>query len=185
MKTRNFLRSAGTGLMFMISMGLMAQGHHHGNGRDRGNGSNHHHGDQHNRGDQRDRGDRRTYTYGDHYAYNGHGHYSSNNRYTYTPTCDVHVYRPAPVVERRVVYYERPVRYVYYRDYDVYYDCHRNVYITFSGNHWTITNAIPVRMHDIDRDRIQRDEIDYRDDDFPSYLDRLRPKGEAYKDWAW
>jgi hypothetical protein len=59
------------------------------------------------------------------------------------------------------------------------------VFITFSGNHWSISTSVPVRMVNVDRTRIVTDEMDYYDDDFPSYMDRLRPKGEAYKDWAW
>jgi hypothetical protein len=73
-----------------------------------------------------------------------------------------------------VHHYERP-RYVYYRDYDVYYDCHRQVYISYSGRNWSISASLPVVMHHVDVHHAVRVGVDYYDDDFATYLDRGRP----------
>ena len=85
-----------------------------------------------------------------------------------------------PVV---VHHYTRP-RYVYYRDYDVYYDCRNNVYISYSGRSWTVSAAIPLMMRQVNIRTAKRYEVDYHDDDFPRYLERRRPSyGREYYDW--
>ncbi|HET9487555.1 MAG TPA: hypothetical protein VFO54_08975, partial [Chryseosolibacter sp.] len=71
-------------------------------------------------------------------------------------------------------YHERP-RYVYYRDYDVYYDMRREVYISYSGRNWTVSASLPVALHHVDVHRAVRLEVDYQHDDFPVYLQRSRP----------
>lgn len=74
-------------------------------------------------------------------------------------------------------YHYRPVRYVYYRDYNVYYDCYRGVYVTLSGRNWVYTHRIPAHMHRADFHRITYIDLDYFDDDLPWYLDRRRSGG--------
>jgi hypothetical protein len=75
-------------------------------------------------------------------------------------------------------------RYVYYRDYDVYYDNHRSVYISYSGRSWTITKALPVGMRHVNIRATKRFEVDYHDDDFPRYLETRRPSyGRECEDW--
>ena len=78
----------------------------------------------------------------------------------------------APVVARR--YHTRP-HYIYYRDYDVYYDFHRNVYISYSGRNWTVSTSLPRGLYRVDLGRAVRMEVDYDLDDFPVYLERSRP----------
>lgn len=78
----------------------------------------------------------------------------------------------APVV---VHHYQARPRYIYYRDYDVYYDFNRNVYITYSGRNWTVSTSLPFVLHRVDIGRAVRMEVDYDNDDFPTYLERSRP----------
>jgi hypothetical protein len=84
-----------------------------------------------------------------------------------------------------VHHYERP-RYIYYRDYDVYYDCHRSVYISYSGRNWTVSASLPVVLHRVDIHHATRVEVDYYEDDFVTYLDRGRPMyGGVYVGVSW
>ena len=80
----------------------------------------------------------------------------------------------ARIVKR---YHERP-RYVYYRDYDVYYDSYQSVYIMWSGRSWEVSATVPVVLRRVDRQRAVRMVVDYYDDHFTSYLASGRP---AYK----
>lgn len=73
-----------------------------------------------------------------------------------------------------MVTHSRP-RYVYFRDYDVYHDMHRNVYISWSGRNWTVSTSIPVALRHVDVHRTVRMEVDYDYDDFDAYLKRGRP----------
>jgi hypothetical protein len=70
--------------------------------------------------------------------------------------------------------YARP-RYIYYRDYDVYYDCNRSVYISYSGRSWTVSAALPFPMRHINVRSANRFEVDYWDDNLQVYLERRRP----------
>jgi hypothetical protein len=75
-------------------------------------------------------------------------------------------------------------RYIYYRDYDVYYDSHKSVYISLSGRNWTVTSSIPIGMRHVNVRTVKRYEVDYYDDDFPNYLQRRRPAyGREYTGW--
>jgi hypothetical protein len=88
-------------------------------------------------------------------------------------------HRPVVIHHHRV----RP-RYVYYRDYDVYYDSHRSVYISYSGRGWTVTSALPVGMKHVNMRTTKRVEVDYYNDDFPRYLETRRPSyGRECEDW--
>lgn len=169
MKTTTLLRTGLAIAFMMLSVAVMAQGRGRGNGN--GNSSGHH---------------------GRHVSYKSdrghhHGHYKHHDyddRYYHAPERRVyvhHTHRPAPV---RVVYVERPVRYVYYRDYDVYYDCHRRVYISYSGRHWAVSTSVPLSMHHCDMDRVVRMDVgDYYEDNFVSYLEEQRPNGKLYVEW--
>lgn len=162
MKTTNFLRAAGLIMLMGFSAGVYAQGRGHGKGHDKHYGNDH-------------RGDR-----GGRHDHHDH-HYEASRRDVYVH----HHYHSAPV-ERRVVHYyrERP-RYVYYRDYDVYYDYHRSVYITLSGRNWVLSTSMPTAMCHVDVRRTNHVAVDYYDDDFPGYLDRGRPTYFAYSGWEW
>lgn len=169
MKTRLGLQV--TMVLFLLAAVTTAQAQHRGRDRDndgRGRGHGHGNGNGHSK-DYRDR-DRN----------HGHHHHHDHKKV-------VHVYhhRPAPV-ERRVVvhhhHHDRP-RYVYYRDYDVYYDCDRQVFISFSGRNWTVSVERPIRMHHVDIYRASRVDVDYYNDDFPQYLEQKRPHGRVYAEW--
>jgi hypothetical protein len=67
--------------------------------------------------------------------------------------------------------YYKP-RYVFYRDYNVYYDCFRGMYITFTGRNWVFSHQMPHRMGRVNFDRIYRIDLDYYDDDLPGYVQR-------------
>ncbi len=184
MKTR-FALSAVVGLVLLMSGNIVwAQGR--GNGRDKrhdngdrggnGRGNQQHH----NRGndrDHRDGNDRHHHT--DYRYQHNHHHGDHGKKVVY-----VHHHRP---VERVVVvhHHNRHIepRYVYYRDYDVYYDTHRRVYITFSGRHWSFSTEIPVKMYYVDRTTVVSSNVDYYEDDFPVYLDSRRPGGRHCDEW--
>jgi hypothetical protein len=97
----------------------------------------------------------------DHYNYRGYER--RDVRRTYYS-------RPVVVVPR----YQQP-RYVYYRDYDVYYDCRQNVYIYYSGRSWSVSNGVPMVMRHVNVRTAPRYEVNYYDDDFPRYLENNRP----------
>lgn len=71
-------------------------------------------------------------------------------------------------------YYEKP-RYVYYRDYDVYYDVRQRVYIAWSGRNWFVSASLPVALRRVERHRAVQMEVDYYDDDLATYLAAGRP----------
>lgn len=103
-------------------------------------------------------------------------------RHPYQPTVCHHSHYCDP--SARVRHQHSSPRYIYYRDYDIYYDFHRRVYITFTHNGWTITREIPVRLSRIDRRRAVCLEVEYDRDDFTQYLARHRPAyRRIYKDW--
>jgi len=161
MKATIFLRGFSVLVLMIVSFGVMAQGRGRSSGRERG----------HTNGYQRD------YHHDNHRQHDTHVH-----RDVY-----VHDHHHHVPTYRRVVHHHhhyRPVRYVYYRDYNVYYDCDRSVYISYSGRSWTVSTGIPVTMHHIDMGRATRVDVDeYYDDDFAGYLDRSRPNGRLYAEW--
>lgn len=71
--------------------------------------------------------------------------------------------------------YRYNTRYIYYRDHNVYYDCHRDVFITFTGRRWVVTTTIPRAMVHVDFRRTAVAGVDYWDDDFDFYLTKRRP----------
>lgn len=101
-------------------------------------------------------------------------HYSANRRpqdHVYAHRHDRYCHH-APVV---VHHYPSRPRYIYYRDYDVYYDHHRQVYISYSGRNWGVSASVPLALHHVDRRRAVRMEVDYDHDDFSGYLESRRP----------
>jgi hypothetical protein len=118
--------------------------------------------DTRNRDDHNQRGHRNnTYRYDDR---TGHNRYATYNYH--------HRGRPqwAPYYG-----YRYNTRYIYYQDYNVYYDCHRNVFIVWTGRNWMVTTRIPDYMYRIDFNRANVRGVEYWDDDFDFYLQRRRP----------
>lgn len=143
---------------FASETNAQGKGHHDGKDR-RDDRYGRHGGDQHGKGDwQHDQHEHR-------YDKREHKH-----KHCRSHTHAVHHH--APVVIKH--YHERP-RYMYYRDYDVYYDSHRDVYITWSGRNWIVSASLPVVLRRVDRRRAVRMEVDYVRDDFPSYLQTHKP----------
>jgi hypothetical protein len=114
-------------------------------------------------------------------AYRGHDRHHHERRqvrqvYHYH---DRHCNHRPVVVHRHV----RP-RYIYYRDYDVYYDSRKSVYISYSGRSWSMSASTPVAMRHVNVRNAARFEVDYHDDDFPRYLERNTPTyTREYIDW--
>jgi len=170
MKTRLGLQA--TLVMFLIAAVTTAQAQRRGH--------------DHNQHDNNRGGQGNGYGHGNHdrdYDRNRHDYRDHYDRHDRRDVVVYHHYCPAPAP--RVVnhyYYDRP-RYVYYRDYDVYYDCHRQVFISFSGRNWTVSVNRPVCMDRVDIYRAAQVNVNYYDDDFPVYLDQQRPHGRVYAEW--
>ena len=133
-----------------------------GRGHKKGHGRNH--AGQH---DNRGHHDQDRKGHHDHYDRHYHDRHQvhvvhHHDRYCHHTPVVVRHYRPRP-------------RYVYYRDYDVYYDTRNSVYISYSGRNWTVGASLPVALHRVDVNRAVRMEVDYDSDDFPRYLERSRP----------
>ena len=187
--------------VMVLSVGMMSS-NAQGRGRGNGNHGNGNHGNE-NRDHHRDRGNgyerdgdrddnRGGRGNGNAYGHHKHKHdrhsYHESRSYSYGHRHDHGysrpVYRSYPVYvhnhrhdcEHRVIVhrYERP-RYIYYSDYDVYYDHHRNVYISYSGRNWTVSTSIPIFMRDVHLERVTCREVEYYEDDFVTYLERGRP----------
>lgn len=129
-----------------LAGGVNAQGRGHHKGHDEHHG---HHYDHRGFGDYRHAEARRVV-------------YHDHDRYYGRPVIVVRDYRPRP-------------RYIYYRDYDVYYDLERRAYITYSGRNWSVSASLPVALRRVELSRATRLEVGYVRDDLPSYLDRSRP----------
>jgi hypothetical protein len=173
MKTKYVLTLSMTMLLMICGTMAWSQGRGHDNGR-RGKAQQNGHNNKHHDHDRKHRVD---YSYHDRDRHHNH-----------QPQV-VHVYHRRPVVERTVVVHhhherraERP-RYVYYRDYDVYYDCDRKVYITFGGRNWSVSTEVPIRMYYVDRNTVASVNVDYYNDDFTHYLDTRRPGGRVCDHW--
>jgi hypothetical protein len=131
----------------------------------------------HNNGDQRDR-----------YADNNdrRGHRDRDRRHDRRVVKHVYHHHDRYCNHGPVVVHHHHIRprYIYYRDYDVYYDSHRSVYISYSGRGWTLTTALPTAMRHVNIRTTKRFEVDYHDDDFPRYLETRRPSyGRECDDW--
>lgn len=162
-----------------IGTDLQAQGRGRGNGYDnpgRGNDKENHPGKGHDkdrdyRDDDRDRYDRDDRDRDHHYYSSRHDHHDNyrDRHVTY------HHHRNGPPSWAPAYGYRYNTRYMYYRDYNVYYDCHRNVFITWTGRNWMISTRVPDVMCHVDFRRAVVTGVDYWDDDFDFYLERRRP----------
>ncbi|MBK7652784.1 MAG: hypothetical protein IPJ20_21350 [Flammeovirgaceae bacterium] len=91
---------------------------------------------------------------------------------------------------RRVTYnyyrYNRPLwapvygnryntRYIYYRDYNLYYDCYRNAFVAWTGGNWVLTSRVPDFMYQVNFADARIQGVDYWEDDFDFYLQNKRP----------
>lgn len=159
-------------IVFLIGVAsettAQGRGHHHDNKDRRGE-----HHDKYDRDDHREHNWKED-RYGHKDEHRKHAHYRHGHHPSHRHAVRRHEphHHHAPVVVRH--YHERP-RYIYYRDYDVYYDYHRDVYITWSGRNWAVSASLPVVLHRVDRRRAVRMEVDYVRDDFPTYLQTRRP----------
>ena len=103
---------------------------------------------------------------------NDHWYSSDNIRHRYI-TYDYH--RHSHPSWAPAYGYRYNTRYIYYQDYNVYYDCHRDVFVIWTGRNWVISNRVPDVMYGIDFRRTHVSGVDYWDDDFDFYLQRRRP----------
>src|SRR5688572_26193274 len=186
MKTvRNFLSV----LMLTLLMGgvisdLQAQGKGHDKKNDRGKKENHSR--KKDRYDDRDKDRRRDrdYSLDDRRS----GKYSLNDRRSrdyYAPRRDRSNYHGRYTTyhhRNRKSYKWAPVyghryntRYIYYRDYNVYYDCYNDVFVTWTGRNWVVTSRVPAAIRYVDFRRTHVVGVDYWNDDFNIYLERRRP----------
>jgi hypothetical protein len=146
-------------LTAMFLMGLNLESNAQSRGRDRGH-EQHQSGNQHNGNYNNDRHQ------GDHDNGRRSNYYDHRSSGYYQPS-----YRRLPP-QRVVVYRQQAPRYVYYRDYNVYYDYTRNAYISYSGRNWVVTTTAPIGMRYVNRAGLSCSNVDYYNDDFPQYLDR-------------
>jgi hypothetical protein len=150
-----------------VTTDLMAQGRGHGRKHDNP-GQRKKAEREWNRGDRRDDRDRH------HDRHSRYDYSSRNDRYyhhkSYVTYHHRHSHRWAPAYGHRY-----NTRYIYYRDYNVYYDCYRDVFVTWSGRNWIITSRIPDAIVRVDFGRTAVVGVDYWDDDFDFYLARRRP----------
>jgi hypothetical protein len=135
----------------------------------------------HNSRDNHDWNNNHDHDRGNHQAHNNGRHHDYDRRpaVRYVHVHDRYCHRRPVVVHH---HYTRP-RYVYYRDYDVYYDYSRNVYFSYSGRSWSMSAGIPIGMRNVNLRQVKRYEVDYYDDDFSSYLDNGRPAYGKECDW--
>jgi len=108
----------------------------------------------------------------DRHSWNDHryGGYDNHHRYV---TYNYHRHnRPswAPAYGSRY-----NMRYIYYQDYNVYYDCHRDQFLVWTGRNWVVSNRIPDVMYRVDFGRTRVSGVNYWDDDFDFYLQKRRP----------
>lgn len=61
--------------------------------------------------------------------------------------------------------YRAKTRYVYFSDYNVYYDHERGVYISLGGNNWQITAKLPSILSGVDLTAAVKVDLDFSGDD--------------------
>jgi hypothetical protein len=156
---------------------LQAQGR--GNGKGQGNNKENHPGRGHNKSKPHSKGhdkydrDRGSYDHNHHNQWS-HGHRDTRQYHQKRYVTYNHHRHGAPLWAP--AYGHRyNTRYIYYRDYNVYYDCHRDVFLTWSGRHWVVTARVPDVICHVDFRRAMVVGVDYWGDDFNFYLERKRP----------
>ncbi|MDH5380547.1 MAG: hypothetical protein OEW75_06840 [Cyclobacteriaceae bacterium] len=65
--------------------------------------------------------------------------------------------------------YRAKTRYVYFKDYDVYYDNQRGVYITLNGKNWTVTTRLPLRLKTVNLVGAVKIDLDFDGNDPNKY----------------
>lgn len=123
------------------------------------------------------------YSYDDHRD-SRHGH-RGNYHHSHRSTVVRHVhYHDRYCGHRTITHHHQRPRYVYYRDYDVYYDLNRSVYVSYSGRSWSMSSVVPVSMRNVNVRTTRSYTVDYWDDDMPGYLEKGRPScGDEYRGW--
>ena len=61
--------------------------------------------------------------------------------------------------------YRAKTRYVYFKDYDVYYDHERSVYISLAGRDWQISAQLPMNLRGVDLQAAVKIDLDLDGDD--------------------
>lgn len=61
--------------------------------------------------------------------------------------------------------YRAKTRYVYFKDYDVYYDNERGVYISLSGKNWSVTAKLPSALSGVDLKVAAKIDLDFSGDE--------------------
>lgn len=162
-------------LIVSFASDSLAQGRGHGHNKP-GRGHNQDDDDQgdHGKGYKKYRGHDRDYKYrsdrGNTWARDDRGKHYSRGKYVVYKHNHRSNRRWAPVYGH---YYN--TRYIYYRDYNVYYDCYRDVFVTWTGGNWVVSSHVPVVLARVDFGRTTVVGVDYWDDDFNFYLTRRRP----------
>jgi hypothetical protein len=135
-----------------------------GKGHDKGFKKGHDKKDNHDRTDRRDYDwsghrdhDRRTSTHVRHYH---HDRYASR--------------RPAVRWVSVTHNHVRP-RYIFYQDYNVYYDCNREVFMWLSNGRWVVSVERPIMLHRVNLASVVAVGVDYYADDFTTHAARKRP----------
>jgi len=60
--------------------------------------------------------------------------------------------------------YRAKTRYVYFKDYDVYYDNEKGVYISLSGKNWTVSAKLPTTLSKVDLLAAVKIDLDFSGD---------------------
>lgn len=176
MRAIQFFLGVGVAVMLASASHAYAQGRSTGNkyeSRGRGHNKEYHprKGNDKDRHEQDRHDERNQYTFDHHH--NSYCHHDAH-RYPERYVTYRH-HRSGPPAWAPAYGYRYNTRYIYYRDYNVYYDCHRDVFITWTGRNWAFTTRIPDAMCHVDFRTATVAGIDYWHDDFDFYLDRKRP----------
>jgi len=87
---------------------------------------------------------------------------------------------------REVVYYEEEprvhvkTRYIYYDDYDMYYDHQRQVYLYINNGSWTVSANIPYHLRRVDISQVRSYNVNYTGSDPYRYQQQHRRESREY-----
>jgi hypothetical protein len=170
-------------LMLMIlflttSLSVQAQGQGRGNGKENA---------AHDRNSDYDKGHSNGHRSNRHYGYDRNDHHHSKNNRSWGE----HLRNSTLGNQHRYVTYRHHrhshpswapaygyrynTRYIYYQDHDVYYDCHRDVFLVWTGRSWRVSSRIPDALLRVDFRSARVYGVNYWDDDIDFYLQRRRP----------
>jgi hypothetical protein len=68
--------------------------------------------------------------------------------------------------------YRAKTRHVFFKEYDVYYDLEKSVYISLSGSSWVVSAQIPVKLASVNLGAAVQVEIDLEMDDPQKYYSK-------------